>query len=179
MNNEVTETISWFSGWDWRVFIPGRIYGVHVVSYPRRRVVCVFRAGHSFAGPTALADVRVYRSLTLAVGVTWRSVAGVTSRGGLSIGDVLGYDIETRRWIVSVLHSVPPTSITVISDCLVVRVLGSDYDGRGGVAVDASNHHSRWEFTLDDDFAGGSPMVLAGESLYVCENDHRYALEER
>jgi outer membrane protein assembly factor BamB len=52
-------------------------------------------------------------------------------------------------------------------------------EGNELVAVDATNGHIRWRFTVDGEYAGWSPVALSGESLYILGNGHLYALEEQ
>lgn len=49
----------------------------------------------------------------------------------------------------------------------------------GLAAVDATDGHVRWRFTLGDTPTTWSPVALAGETLYVLGNGILYALEER
>lgn len=63
----------------------GLVYGVgqELICVDSASGEVVFRADHSFAGPPALADVRVYQSPTLAFG-TQAGAVGLNARGGLS-----------------------------------------------------------------------------------------------
>lgn len=49
----------------------------------------------------------------------------------------------------------------------------------GLAAVDATDGHVRWRFTLDSEHMTWSPVALAGKTLYVLGNGTLYALEER
>lgn len=122
----------------------GLVYGVgqELVCVDSESGETVFRADDSFAGPPALADVRAYRSPTLAFG-TGTGAVGLNAHGGLSVG---GVRIGLARWQAGrtegsggLFDFEPSGTVPVAAKGTVFVTTGS-----GLLAIDASSGRVRW-----------------------------------
>jgi outer membrane protein assembly factor BamB len=79
----------------------------------------------------------------------------------------------------------PQVGVPAVANDVVYVPTGGDLnESEGLVAVDATDGHIRWRFSLEGPITTISPAALGGETLYVLgitpfRNNHLYALEER
>lgn len=107
-------------------------------------------------------------SLAVADGVayTW------SSDGILAINATDG----TELWQNKAIQMAAPRSAPIAVADGIVYVPANRH---GLTAIDTTDGHVRWRFTLDSKHMRWSPVALAGRTLYVLGNGTLYALEER
>ncbi len=108
------------------------------------------------------------RALAVADGVAYIC----SSDGLLAINATDGTELWRSEAVQ--MASSRSASLAVADGCIYVPA-----NRRGLAAVDITDGHVRWRFTLESEHTTWSPVALAGKTIYVLGNGTLYALEER